>query len=294
MMSMFHGENPTGQIQGHQEEKEHLTDRLADWLSNVSEDNIDVQSLDEMLDALEAVSPSLDEADTVSELEKFHQDYQSLFVKAQAECDAGKAAMKKHMRNKKFSLALRKLTLTAAALAVLLGGMITIQAFGVDIFGILGRWTDQTFHFGRSASMSATIRYYPMGLNEEVEYDSLSEAAKAFGVEAPVVPQWIPERFRKDAYIFGTVTTSGAMIGANFTDGDNLLMFTLEEANEADELQIEKDNHPPDSYYQGGQYHYIFFDHERLNAIWYNGDLLCRIYGMISDDEARKIIDSIY
>lgn len=290
-MSMFHGENLTGQIQGHQEE-EHLTDRLADWLSNVSEDRIDEQSLDEILDALESASPGLGEADTTAELEKFHQNYQSLFAKAQAERDAAKIAMKR--RNRKRSLVLRKFALAVAAFMVLLGGMVTIQAFGVDIFGILGRWTDKTFHFGRSASMSAIITNYPMGLNEEVEYDTLSEAAEAFGIEAPVVPQWIPERFREDVYVFGTVTTSGAMIGATHIAGDDVLMITMEEADGADDLLIEKDGCPPDSYYQGGQHHYIFFDNVRLNAIWYNGDLLCRIYGMISYDEVKKIIDSIY
>lgn len=35
----------------------------------------------------------------------------------------------------------------AAAVALLLAGMITAQAAGIDVFGALAKWTDDTFHF---------------------------------------------------------------------------------------------------------------------------------------------------
>ena len=43
---------------------------------------------------------------------------------------------------------LRSLTATAAVLAILLVGSVTTQAFGINIWGAMVKWTQETFQFG--------------------------------------------------------------------------------------------------------------------------------------------------
>lgn len=263
-------------------EYEKLTDRLADWLADVTEDRADTAQLDAILDALDALDPPPDEPDPAAALERFHQDYAGLFAKAEAE------ARKKPVKR---AGALRKLVLIAA---ILLAAMMTAQALGVDVFGALGRWTKENFRFGSAADQEAVATQYPMPLGETVEYASMEAALAAFGVEAPIAPQWIPERFQEDRFVFGTVSPTGAIIGADYTAEDAVLHITLEEVNEASRLFIEKDERPPGSYFHNGQHYYIFFDNQRVKAVWKNGDFLCHISGMISEAEAKRMIDSIY
>lgn len=42
---------------------------------------------------------------------------------------------------------LRRLIPVAAVAAVTLSSMVAAQAFGLDVFGTLARWTEETFHF---------------------------------------------------------------------------------------------------------------------------------------------------
>lgn len=263
-------------------EYEKLTDRLADWLADVTEDRADTAQLDAILDALDALDPPPDEPDPAAALERFHQDYAGLFAKAEAE------ARKKPVKR---AGVLRKLVLIAA---ILLAAMMTAQALGVDVFGALGRWTKEAFRFGSAASQEAVVTQYPMSIDEHVEYASMEEALAAFGIEAPVAPQWIPERFQKDTEFMGTVTPSGALVCADYYSDDGILSVLIQEVDEYSDFIIDKDERLPQSYYFGNHLHYIFFDKDYLKVVWQNGVLLCLICGEISMDEAEIMIHSIY
>ncbi|MEG0596627.1 MAG: hypothetical protein RR502_01155, partial [Oscillospiraceae bacterium] len=42
---------------------------------------------------------------------------------------------------------LKNALIAAAAITVLMVGMVGAQAAGIDVFGAIGRWTEETFHF---------------------------------------------------------------------------------------------------------------------------------------------------
>lgn len=76
----------------------------------------------------------------------------------------------------------KRLALVAAIIVALLAGMLTAQAAGIDIRGIIARWTDDVFYFEGSAT--------------ETNYQSeWAENLIAHGLEASLIPTCIPEGF---------------------------------------------------------------------------------------------------
>jgi hypothetical protein len=72
--------------------------------------------------------------------------------------------------------------------------MLAAQAFGLDIFGTIARWTEETFVCGSSARLKARKRCRP-GWNS-VEYASLQDALDAYGIKQPMAPHWYPVEFQ--------------------------------------------------------------------------------------------------
>ena len=75
-----------------------------------------------------------------------------------------------------------------AAMAALLCGMVAAQAAGVDVFGALGRWTDETFHFITTGSSEASVHEIAA---ESDALHFIDLPAQSFWIEL-VVPR--PER----------------------------------------------------------------------------------------------------
>lgn len=86
----------------------------------------------------------------------------------------------------------------AAAIAVLvvLGSLVTAQALGIDVFGAIARWTNETFHFATSSQNGDTLNTDMPNSNShspDGEYGSLQEALDACGIDQNVSPQQLPD-----------------------------------------------------------------------------------------------------
>lgn len=96
---------------------------------------------------------------------------------------------------------------TAAALALVVVGLLTAQAAGWDVLGSLGKWNDDIFTFGsletetptdggpvESVPASQEPSQQPEVISYEiVEYDDLQEALDAGGITEVRAPAWLPE-----------------------------------------------------------------------------------------------------
>ena len=80
----------------------------------------------------------------------------------------------------------RKILVVAAVLILMFGGMLTAQAAGVDVFGAIGRWTEETFHFELPINHD--------DLAGETDYN-LRNASQKAGLPGSVAPIWCPEGF---------------------------------------------------------------------------------------------------
>lgn len=281
------------QIQSHlyssEDQKERLQDQLADLLFQTSEEDIDSDELDALLDALEEVDPMPEAGvpDTEESLARFHERYASLFSPEDPTAVTSGSPEKKHSRRLTFKFA------AIAAVVVLLLGSVAAQAFGLNVFGAIARWSAETFQMRSEEIPYATIRTNPLGENETAYYDTLQDAVDAFGITEPLVPQWVPERFELTEV---TVTNrrDGIHIYADYENDDEYFQIRYKETMDFDFRSLEKEKGYMGVYVCGKINHYLMIDMERWKAYWQNGELECRISGDLSEQEIKDIIESIY
>lgn len=282
----------SAQIQSHlNDPREQLQDELADFFFQADEEAFCSEKLDALLDALDAADPlpETEAFDTEKSLERFHEKYAPLFNALNADTAAVPVSSpgKKHSNRALFKL------LPIAAVLVLLLGSVTAQAFGWNIFGAIARWTSEIFQLGNSSTPYATIQVNPLEKGEEAYYDTLEEAVEAFGITAPIVPKWIPERFELTK-VTATNKTGGVFICADYISGDDILQIRYKEMKNVDFSSLEQEGSEVESYSIGEYRHYLLTDMDREKAFWQNEKLECVVAGNVSRKESKDIIDSIY
>ena len=280
------------QIYSHQSySKEQLQDELTNLMFQATEENLDIEKLDALLDALNEVDPLPETDDFYVEksLERFHEKYDPVFsvLETKSAATSGSSPAKKHSGHALFKI------LPIAAVLVLLFGSMTAQAFGLDIFGAIARWTSEIFQLSDSSTPYATIGANPLAEGEEAYYDSLEAAMQDFNIAAPIIPNWIPERF-KLVNVLATNQSSGILICADYASSDGFLQIRYAEVGKSDFSSLEQEDTDVDTHFQKGIRHFLLSDMDRQKAFWRNGEFECRISGNVSKKEMKDIVDSIY
>ena len=256
-----------------------------------TEENLDTERLDALLDALNEVDPipEADDFDTTKSLERFHEKYDPVFsaleMKSAEMSDL--SPTKKHSRHALFKI------LPIAAALILLFGTMTAQALGFDIFGAIARWSSEIFHMSSSSTPYATVRTNPLDDGEEAYYDTLEDAIEAFGITESIAPKWMPDRF-EITNVWATNQTSGILICADYASSDGYLQVRYREKSNLNFSNLEQEGSDVEAYSSGELKHYLLSDLDRQKAFWQNGELECRISGNVSRQEMRGIVDSIY
>lgn len=283
------------QIQGHPvqdgPEFERLHDQLANLLFPEDGGEIDGEALDALLDRMEEVCPLPASLSTDPEegLERFRRRYASLLedMAADAAPDVSPVPEKRH------SIKLVARALPFAAALILLLGTVTAQALGVDVFSALARWTAEIFRLDGGSAPYAAATLHPLEVGEEAAYESLEEAVAAFGIDAPIVPRVIPEGFELTE-VGAVCRTAGVTIHADYESADGFFQILYIEFAKVDASALEKEYGRVEPYLAGDFRHYLLTDLGRHKAMWQNGDFECQIYGNISDQEVKQMVDSIY
>ena len=181
------------------------------------------------------------------------------------------------------------------AVAAVFGGMVAAQASGIDVFGTIGRWTDDVFHFVPSADENNQATGTHAGENAP-EYSALREALASLGIDENLAPTWFPDGFEA-----GNLDISSSPFSdiVNFSaSSENGTTFSLDiiRYTSADYLsgtQFEKDAENVEQYSNNQQTFYILSNVDTITATWSDGLLVEQITGNISDENIKKIIDSI-
>lgn len=280
------------QIQGHPETQiERLQDQLADLLYPSDGGEIDAEALDALLEQMEAVSPLPASLSTDSEegLKRFRRRYASV-----VEAAAGAKAEVSPAPVKRRSIKPIARALPFAAALVLLFGTMTAQALGVNVFSTIARWTAEIFRLDGGSVPYATVTARPLEVGEEAAYESLEAAVEAFGINAPIVPKEIPERFEL-AQVTAACHKMGILICADYkSEDDGYLQILYNEAETQEFNTLEKENGVVNFHSVKGIKHRLISDLGRQKAAWQNGDFECKISGDISEQEIIDMIDSIY
>ena len=213
---------------------------------------------------------------------------QEAWAKLQLRMDAKEgfsAAPQKPSANGKKRI-FRHVALVAACVAILFATLITAQGMGMDIFGALGTWTDNTFHFEAVTEDAST----PME-------EAVAEELSAMGIPTELFPAWIPE-----GYVFLRMEQSKleAVKGLHVTytkaNGGKALTITVEKYFDtafAEGRNHEKNSGDPFIYVKSGRQFYIFENSGTWTATWCDMVYGITICGAESKETAIAMIDSI-
>lgn len=189
---------------------------------------------------------------------------------------------------------LRYVAVVAACIALIFGAMITAQAMGVDVFGVLAQWTDSTFRFDSNQEPNENIN-----ISEGISpvADELQKALSDTGIHFASVPTWIPEGYSL-SFVDHVCTKDYKGVYATYSNPntDNNIVIELKEYLTAEYLTsgiYEKSFGTPESYIKNGKQFYLFKNNDFWTFTWSDGRYSITVIGIESRNTAIEIINSI-
>ena len=178
---------------------------------------------------------------------------------------------------------LRSLTATAAVLAILLVGTVTAEAFGLNIWEAMVKWTQETFHFGEWGNSNT---------NDDVTYASLQEALEKSNEPVSLVPTWIPDGY-ETVEIAVDRSPSSKKYTAKYTNGDQVLIIMIRDYLDKVPVYVEQSEGLVEEYEVAGLTYYLFENYDVVKAVWMVDSYECYISGNVTIEELKQMIDSI-
>ena len=176
------------------------------------------------------------------------------------------------------------------AVVALVCGMAAAQAAGFDVLGMLGQWTDEIFHFTSGAESGESAA--PMNENTRL----LREALASVGIDEDLAPTWFPEGFVESDTKISNSKMSDIVHFVLEDETGYVINITIAQYYSTEFLEITDFEIKTDSvqhYSNGKQMFYLFSNANTVTATWANGLIMEQIYGDISEEDTKHIIDSI-
>ena len=244
----------------------------------------------EVLEKREKENPSGRLPDTDQAWKEFQQYYnipegegQSLYpVRSDPETQPAPTSTKKNRRFRP-----RKVLVVVAVLVLMLGSMLTAQAAGVDVFGAIGRWTEEKFHFEITpASEDGTTDY------------TFREASRKRGLPQSLIPTWYPKGFESSEPIDDSVEDYVDSVYCEYINKEenrsySVMVSRYYDSNSIAATVYEKDDTKVEIYENNGRNFYIMSNLDTLTATWSDGKMSIDISGQLEINELKHIIDSI-
>ncbi len=172
--------------------------------------------------------------------------------------------------------------IAAAAVALTLALMMGVQASGLNVFGTLAQWTDNILHFG-------------LGKPSD-NYDLFLEELGKNGIPKELAPSWYPTDFVASEPLIETNDSSVfAKISFTNTEGESFCIGIdrYGSPKEIEQIAFEKDHTSAEPYLSHGKTFYIFSNTDFTTATWVNEALSESIWGNLSVEDVKAMIDSI-
>ena len=244
----------------------------------------------EVLEKREKENPSGRLPDTDQAWKEFQQYYnipegegQSLYpVRSDPETQPAPTSTKKNRRFRP-----RKVLVVVAVLVLMFGSMLTAQAAGVDVFGAIGRWTEEKFHFEITpASEDGTTDY------------TFREASRKRGLPQSLIPTWYPKGFESSEPIDDSVEDYVDSVYCEYINKEenrsySVMVSRYYDSNSIAATVYEKDDTKVEIYENNGRNFYIMSNLDTLTATWSDGKMSIDISGQLEINELKHIIDSI-
>lgn len=210
--------------------------------------------------------------------------------------DGRKCATKNTDKHINLRRALRYMRVAVAAAMVFLMGVVAAQAAGIDVFGALGRWTEETFRFVTTEEASQPAVFFSDP--ESAEYHEIEMAALAeCGIEDDLAPTWYPAGLKMaSSKIIHTDLSDN--IYWSFTGNEGMILEVCVrrffQPQDMRALSFEKDGTCVESYTADGRTFYIMSNLDNITAAWSDGrSLVMNLSGNLPGDNLKNIINSI-
>ncbi len=244
----------------------------------------------EVLEKREKENPTGRLPDTDQAWKEFQQYYnipegegQSLYpVRSDPERHSAPTSTKRSRRFRP-----RKVLVVAAVLVLMFGSMLTAQAAGLDVFGAIGRWTEEKFHFEIS----------PTSEDGTTDY-TFREASREKGLPQNLIPTWYPKGFESSEPIDDSVEDYVDSVYCEYINKEEnrsylTIVSRYYDSNSIAATVYEKDDTEIEIYENNGRNFYIMSNLDTLTATWSDGKMSIDISGQLEINELKHIIDSI-
>lgn len=183
---------------------------------------------------------------------------------------------------------IQRLIAAAAALVLILSIPVTAHAFDwEELWDVVARWAKETFSFvsGDAEQVSEPSPTY------DGEATSFQEFLERNKIDSSIIPTWIPDGFILEK-VEKDITPETEAYSALYRKGNREIKFRIKTYIPADSGKIEVDV-PVDMYEKNGNVYYIFSNLNQLQVIWIDETYECIVFGNVSFEEAKAMIDSI-
>lgn len=176
--------------------------------------------------------------------------------------------------------------IAVAAITILIVGLLATQAFGVNIWHAIAKWTNDTFGFWYETTDASRSD------SEQSDVCSgLRSAMSSDGIAAAVVPTYLPDGFIQTEFYQENDPLSYTAV---YERGDDAIVIQIVASANQMGRKFQKEAEQPEIYVQNGIAHYIMENTGTYLAVWTEAGLECSITGVPTLDETYKMIDSIY
>lgn len=194
-----------------------------------------------------------------------------------------------HKKNSTTPNWIKRLVAAAAIIILIFSGSITAKAFGFDLWEIIVKWTQETFHIGYFEDNGEVN---PPEVENSLALNGLKASLKTYNIDLSIVPNWIPEGYvEKDIKILDT--PKQRQIIAKYEYEGKTIKLWVADYLEGAPSQIEQSDTTVEVYQKDGVNYYIVKDVDQLRAAWVIDSFECYISGPLSIEEIKMIIDSI-
>ena len=189
-----------------------------------------------------------------------------------------------------FPMWLHRAATVAAVLAIFMVITTSVNAFGYDLWGKVATWSQDFFHFEDETQGTETP---DPDTQYEIEYSSLQEALDRHEIAQSLAPTWFPDGYSlADLKVFKSPREIS--ISAKYERSDEEIRISIRRLVGSNPEEIEKSENYIQAYDANGITYYLFSNYEKVKAAWVVGEFECYITGILTIDELKAIIDSIY
>lgn len=177
----------------------------------------------------------------------------------------------------------RRLGLVAAVIAVLFATLLAAQAAGVDLWGVIVRWSDETFHFSYQGDGPSSSW---MDGQEELEGLEMNQ----------YLPRWIPEGYTIEAVQSYELQEWGVVVltfGSEDFSPFHLFVYDYNDLEQMKHMIFEKDNAPvQERKLSNGEVVYFYENGGDEESVYQHQNMIYTISGDISQEIAMQIYES--